>query len=98
MTSSFILDQIHKSKGAWTYALPQSPLGGLEDSYLKITGLCHPDFVTVPIGNRYGTKMCVRKVDPEMAAAGCGIKRIGEHLHEKGQDEIEKTQGYRRGS
>jgi hypothetical protein len=98
MTSSFTLQQIDKAKGAWTYALPNSSLGGLEDSYLKITGECHPDFTAVPIGNKYGTKMCVRNVDPGVAANGCGVQRIGDRLHEKGRFEIEKAQGYRRGS
>jgi hypothetical protein len=98
MTSSFTLQQIDKTKGAWTYSLPNSPLGGLEDAYLKVTGNCHPDFVTVPIGNRYGTKMCVRKVDPGVALDGCGIARIGDRLREQGDQEIEKSQGYRRGS
>ena len=98
MTSSFTLQQLDKAKGAWTYSLPNAPLGGLEDSYLKITGLCHPDFVAVPIGNRYGAKMCVRKVDPAVAASGCGIAGIGERLHEKAAFETEKAQGYRRGS
>lgn len=91
MTSTFVLDNIHKQKNLWTYSLPGSPLGGLEDRYLKVQGKCHPDFVSVPIGHPNGMKMCLRK------PGNCGGE-IGDSLHAEAKRNIDESQGYWRGS
>lgn len=91
MTSSFILGNLLENVNQWSYQLPGATLGGLEDSYLKINGNCHPDFITVPIGHPAGTKMCVRKTD----AQG---RRIGDALHQQSKELIARSNGYWRGS
>lgn len=93
MTSSFMLDSIYKKPGTWKYRLPNSPLGGMEDSYIKLQGNCHPDFATMPIGNPEGVKMCIRK------PGGCGdTTRIGHSLHVEAEKLKEQSQGYNRAS
>ena len=106
MTSSFILSQLERTteKGnrtnpgaPWSYSLPGSSLGGIEDSHIKLQGNCHPDFFTVPIGRPDGVKMCVRK--PVPSSSGCGpLARIGDPLHAKAQFLKRQDQGYNRGS
>jgi hypothetical protein len=94
MTASYLLEKINASGGKWTYSLPGSPLGGLEDAYLRISGECHPNFIAVPLKNRYGTKWCLRK--PEV---GCAPNHeIGERLVTKAVEKVEESQGYHRGS
>lgn len=98
MTSSFIRWELDRQNGGWSYSLPGSPLGGMEDSYLKLNGNCSPDFVATPIGHRYGAKMCTRKPDPG-SMKDCGVPlRIGDRLHNLGQQKIEQSQGYNRAS
>ena len=91
MTSSFVLKKIGETPERYTYSLPNSPLGGLEDSYLKINGPCHPDFITTPIGRPYGAKMCVRRSDQ------CG-RRIGDTMMLKSEETIRNSQGFHRAS
>lgn len=91
MTSSFILKKLGESRGTWSYALPTSTLGGIEDRYLKISGECHPDFITVPIGRPTGTKLCVRKTEPDGRPISSGMRDDAKMI-------IENSQGYHRGS
>ena len=90
MTSSFILKKLRENPQLWTYSLPCSPLGGMEDRYLRISGECHPDFVTVPIGKPTGTKLCVRRTEPDG-------QQIGSSLLKQSKQNIEDQQGYHRG-
>ncbi len=98
MTSSFILSKLNQNPRVWSYSLPNSPLGGIEDSYIRLQGNCHPDFITKPIGNPNGVKLCVRK--PERSPdASCGPNaRIGDSLHANAERVKEKSQGYNRAS
>lgn len=108
MTSSFILSQLERTTqkqnpvnpGApWSYSMTGSPLGGIEDSHIKLQGNCHPDFFTVPIGRPDGVKMCVRKPLVGKNSVGCSpLSRIGDPLHAKAQFLKNQDQGYNRGS
>ncbi len=102
MTSSFVIQQLQATgnqAGGWSYSLPGSSLGGMEDSYIKLQGNCHPDFATVPIGKPTGVKMCVRKPLIGANAQGCkSTDRIGDPLHAKAKHLKETSQGYHRGS
>jgi hypothetical protein len=103
MTSSFMISQLHKTQnkdGApWHYGLPGSPLGGMEDSYIRLQGNCHPDFITYPIGRAEGVKMCVRKPLVGANNVGCSpLARIGEPLHAQAEWQKRRNQGYNRGS
>ena len=91
MTSSFIVKKLAEDPAMWTYSLPNSPLGGMEDRYLRLSGECHPDFLAMPIGTPEGAKMCVRKLD------SCG-RHIGGTIRQHTSSVIEDSQGYRRGS
>jgi len=86
----------------WSYSLGASPLGGMEDSYIKLQGPCHPDFATIPVGRPGGVKMCVRKPDPSCPPTSTGTTniqpRIGHSLQVKAMIENERGQGYHRGS
>lgn len=89
----------NKNGAPWSYQLPGSPLGGMEDSYIRLQGNCHPDFVTHPIGRPDGVKMCVRKPLFGENAVGCSpLARIGDPLRVKAEYEKERSQGYNRGS
>jgi hypothetical protein len=90
MTSSFTLQKINQQKQLWTYANKGATLGGLEDRHIRISGNCHPDFVSVPIGSKYGAQLCVRKTDQ------CG-KEIGTTLIQNAEQLINESQGYHRG-
>lgn len=103
MTSSFILKSLEKTqneRGApWMYSLPGSPLGGMEDSYIKLQGRCHPDFYTAPIGRAEGVKVCIRKPLVGDNSKSCPpTSRIGDPLHSKAKWKKEQSQGYNRGS
>jgi len=91
MTSSFTLKKLNEHPDLWTYSLPGSPLGGMEDRYLRISGECHPDFIAVPIGRPTGTKMCVRRSEPDG-------RPITSSMRDKAKQNIEQHQGYHRGS
>lgn len=65
------------SGGTYSYALPNSPLGGIEDRYVRINGECHPDFLTVPIGNPYGAKLCIRPPPREPYVSAAEFQRQG---------------------
>jgi hypothetical protein len=91
MTSSFIISNIDKRKEWKNRPLKGSPLGGLEDTYIRMNGNCHPDFKAYPIGNPWGTKMCVRRAESDG-------REIGSALHQKAKEIIEDGQGYHRGS
>lgn len=56
MTSSFRLAK--RFEEAEKYGLWQ--FGNSLDTYIKVHGECHPDFVAVPIGSATGPKMCIR--------------------------------------
>src|SRR5690349_14472162 len=92
MTSSFILSQLEKRGGGGSYSLPGSPLGGMEDAYIKLQGNCHPDFITIPIGRPNGVKQCVRKPGHKPNT------RIGDALHEDAKELMNRSQGYHRAS
>jgi hypothetical protein len=91
MTSTFVLANINKQKDLWTYSDAGSTLGGLEDRYIRINGNCHPDFVSVPIGDVYGAQMCVRK------PPSCGGETQEDLVRARGQNLINRSQGYHRG-
>jgi hypothetical protein len=74
MTSSYTLKKLNENPGVYEYHLPGSTLGGIEDQYLKIQGECHPDFITTPIGNPYGAKLCTRR-PPIPPAKRCGERQ-----------------------
>jgi len=94
------LQKTQNAKGApWHYNLPGSSLGGIEDSYIKLQGNCHPDFLTYPIGRAEGVKMCVRKPLNGENKVGCSpTSRIGDPLHARAAWEKQTSQGYNRGS
>lgn len=101
MTSSFMLSKLNQTGGAktWGYSLPGSSLGGIEDSYIRLQGNCHPDFITHTIGKPGGVKLCVRKPLVGSNAVGCSLnERIGDPLHHKARDIKERSQGYNRAS
>ena len=63
MTSSWALTQRKRMGNVWSFGFPESPLGGWEDHYI-INGAvreCHPNYETIPIGNKYGFAVCVRR-------------------------------------
>jgi hypothetical protein len=94
MTSSFVLKKLGENKSEFSPAytsLSTSTLGGIEDRHLKLHGECHPDFVTVPIGNPQGAKLCIRRTDQ------CG-RNIGNTPLIASEAVIENSQGYHRGS
>lgn len=91
MTSSFVLKNLAQNPELWTYSLPGSPLGGMEDRYIRISGECHPDFTAVPIGRPTGTKICVRRTEADG-------RPISSALRDKSKRDIEQQQGYHRGS
>ena len=91
MTSSFILKKLDENPELWTYSTPGSTLGGMEDRYLRISGECHPDFIAVPIGKPTGTKLCVRRTEPDG-------RPISSAMRDKAKKTIEDNQGYHRGS
>jgi hypothetical protein len=66
-------------------------MGGQEDSYLKLQGECHPDFMAMPIGTANGAKMCLRR------QGECG-KRIGTAPLLREKSRLNDQQGYHRGS
>ncbi|HMP28542.1 MAG TPA: hypothetical protein PKD85_03020 [Saprospiraceae bacterium] len=82
---------INKQRDLWTYANKDAPLGGLEDRYIRINGNCHPDFVSVPIGDVNGAQLCVRK-PPQ-----CDGETQEDLLRARGQNLIDRSQGYHRG-
>jgi len=88
MTSSFILDQVKKS-GKWTLGTD------LGDSYVKLNGECHPDFVATPIGRPTGPKVCIRKKEPlplSRAPSGrCGVSHKNNGVHKKMPDLYDLT-------
>lgn len=100
MTSSFILYNLQKSQDSrgspWHHSLPGSPLGGIEDSYIKLQGVCHPDFDTHIIGKPGGVKMCVRKYPNSPTCSSAN--RIGDPLTSMAEDKKRNSQGYNRGS
>lgn len=72
MTSSFVLKKLDEDQKNGNYRWSNrsqdfnehdSPLGGLEHTYVKINGDCHPDFYATPIGNPHGAKLCRRKLE-----------------------------------
>lgn len=91
MTSSFTIKKLNEQRDTWTFASKGSTLGGSEDRHIRISGNCHPDFVSVPIGNAHGAQLCVRRADQ------CG-SQIGDTLMKEGEAAIENSQGYHRGS
>jgi len=91
MTSSFIIKKLDEHPNLWTYSLPGSTLGGMEDRYLRISGECHPDFISVPIGSPTGTKMCVRRAESDG-------RPISSAMRDKTKQNIAQQQGYHRGS
>ena len=99
MTSSFTIQNLMNQKQAWTYAAtPNAPLGGLEDRYIRLNGNCHPNFVSVPIGNVYGAQMCVRKPDTNATSPACAnTSEIGDTMFRKSEEVIQNSQGYHRG-
>jgi hypothetical protein len=90
MTSTYILKNLHETMGNWTYSTKGATLGGMEDRYVRISGNCHPDFISVPIGNANGTKLCVRK--PQK----CDKDGTTEPERQSWKT-IEDSQGYNRG-
>lgn len=94
------LQKAQDSKGRpWHFGLPGSTLGGIEDSYVKLQGNCHPDFITHPVGRADGVKVCVRKPLNGENSAGCSpIERIGDPLHARAKWVKRESQGYNRGS
>ncbi len=89
MTSSFTITKLNEQKQNWVYASNGATLGGLEDRHIRISGNCHPDFVSVPIGSAQGAQLCVRRTDQ------CGAE-IGTTLMNQTDRTIEESQGYNR--
>lgn len=88
MTSSFVLKNLDRRPDLWDQG--ESPLGGMEDQYLRLQGECHPDFTTTPIGTPQGPKLCRRRRDR------CG-REVDRSLNEYAAYRIESAQGYHRG-
>ena len=95
MTSSFIIKNLDKRQDLKNRSVAQNPpLGGMEDTYFKLLGNCHPDFTEYPVGKReHAPKVCVRRSDP-----GTPGKEIGTAAHKRAKRIIETQQGFRRGS
>jgi hypothetical protein len=98
MTSSFMLSKLNNRGSTGSpyifKGLPGSTLGGMEDSYIKLQGNCHPDFTTHPIGRPDGVKVCMRKPPPDQAGppgGGCSPRDNAEF-------QKRSSQGYNRGS
>ena len=92
MTSSFIahrlagLSKTDSGIGPYSFSLPDSTLGGMEDRYISLQKPCHPDFDTTPIGHPEGVKMCTRKLD------SCG-NRIGTTMQQRAAFQGAKDNG-----
>lgn len=66
MTSSFMLKERIKQRDRWTFELPDNrTMSGQDDHYIRPYERCHPDYMEIPIGNPYGVKVCVRRVQPD---------------------------------
>lgn len=87
MTSTFVLKNLNEQRDLWSYANKGATLGGLEDRAVRINGRCHPDYVSVPIGNIYGSQLCVKK--PQSC--------LGYGAEIQGREKIDSQQGYHRG-
>jgi hypothetical protein len=94
MSSSFIIKNLDRRLDLANSSVGPAPLGGLEDTYVRLVGDCHPDFTATPIGpSVYGVKICRRRSERESPYDG---ERIGTSLHQKAKEAIEEGQGYHR--
>jgi hypothetical protein len=90
MTSAFMLKERIKQRDRWTFELSgNDTMRGQDDHYLRPYERCHPDYMEIPIGNPYGVKVCVRKVQPNG-------KRVGDYSDVL--KDADKNNGYYRGS
>lgn len=90
MTSSFMLKKRIEQRDRWSFELPDNlTMGGQDDHYLRPYERCHPDYMEIPIGDPYGVKVCMRRIQPNG-------KRIGDYSDVL--KDADKNNGYYRGS
>lgn len=63
MTSSLALSKRKEMGQLWMFGDQDNPLGGWEDHYITPlhTHECHPNYKAIPIGNKYGFGVCVKR-------------------------------------
>ncbi len=80
MTASFKLRKRMEDAKTWSFgAETPTSMSGMDNSYVRPFGECHPDFYAIPIGQPWGVKMCVRR--PMVPEA---INMVEEEQKEKG--------------